>query len=758
MSKRRRRLVGRQWAVTRIAEWYLSDEPALVITGSAGSGKTTLVTNLADTSAPLGRAVGAIHRCRAHLLTSTDPTRVLAGVAGQLAHRDRAYGETLAHLNWTERATRTADTVAFARSVVLDSMSPALAYDRALRRPFTSMASARDRTADTVVVIDGLDEAPPLLAGILSRSLRNPVPGLRMLLSARTPTAMEYLGDLPRLDLSADCPAGVDDLGAYLAMIPGLTAADRASAADLAGASYPHARLAAHLIRTGRAGGVTDHDGLVDAVIGSARDPDGRAGQLLSVLARSRDTGLSTRQLAWIVGLRPSLVTGYLDHFRHLLTPGPEMRLYHRCLADRVNALTPDVGAIDWMIAGALWRRWQTHGAAAGRYVLRYLLPHLADASAARDRYPTESALHGAVSDVEYLSALMDTIGVDDLVSTLADTVDRLAEPPVELSDLSTICRRQAPVLRSADSHAAVMTQLLYESATLGATAVARTLAARTPEQGVATLWATADSPLRLTLNPVRGHPSQIVSLAVTGDATRAFSVSADGTTRVWRLASGRVIHEKQTTEQVVALYVIPDTPQVVAATADGHAQLLDGDTGDPVGRVGEGKVATVTAFAVATGGTWGVSGDVDGNVTVWDVTAGEPMIRLTCGLDLITSVAVTPDGRRVAAASLSGEVIVWDLVLGLRLPTVHYPGAVNALALTTDGGRVLLGGDELVVHDLTDPAVPEVVRLVPNDWVTALAVNPMMPTYALIGTAFGQVAYVRLPARTGRRDLWPTM
>jgi WD40 repeat protein len=185
----------------------------------------------------------------------------------------------------------------------------------------------------------------------------------------------------------------------------------------------------------------------------------------------------------------------------------------------------------------------------------------------------------------------------------------------------------------------------------------------------------------------------------------------------------------------------------VVAATADGAAEVLDADTGDPVRRLTSRRVATVTAFAVATDGTWGVSGDIDGNATLWDVSEGEPVLRLPCDVDVITAVAVTPDGRRVAVASVSGDIIIWDLFLGVRLPGLRHPGTVNALALTPHGERVLVCGDELVVRDLTDPAAPTIARLVPNDWVTAVAVNPLMPTYALIGTAFGQVAYLRLPA-----------
>jgi WD40 repeat protein len=294
-----------------------------------------------------------------------------------------------------------------------------------------------------------------------------------------------------------------------------------------------------------------------------------------------------------------------------------------------------------------------------------------------------------------------------------------------------------------------VMTQLLYQSATMGATGIARQLATQVPEQGIATMWATSDSPLRLSVNPVRGHSSQVTSLAVTSDATRAFSASADGTTRVWRLASGRVTHEKPAPEKLVGLYATPDAPMVVAAAADGTAQLLDADTGERLTHVTSRRVATVTAFAVATEGTWGVSGDLDGNATVWDLTAGEPALRLLCSLGVITSVAVTPDARTAAVASRHGEIVVWDLVTGTRLAGLRHPGAVNALALTPDSGRLLVCGDELLVHDLTAVATPTIARLVPNDWVTAVAVNPLMPTYALIGTAFGQVAYLRLPEPT---------
>src|SRR5579859_5081406 len=240
MSKAQCRLIGRQWATTQIAAWYRSDEPAMLVTGAAGTGKTTLLANLSTAlaSEPTGHAVRAVHLCRTHVIGSTDPMRVLASIAAQIAVNVPGYTAALNRLDWIDDGTGETDPARIARSVVLNSMSPSVAFERALRRPMLGLSAGDTRHPDVVAIIDGLDERPQALTCALSECLRDPLPGLRLLLSTRPGPPLHLLGELPRLDLVADCPAGVDDMGAYLATA-GLTLAERERILALANGSYP---------------------------------------------------------------------------------------------------------------------------------------------------------------------------------------------------------------------------------------------------------------------------------------------------------------------------------------------------------------------------------------------------------------------------------------------------------------------------------------------------------------------------------------
>src|SRR5439155_484186 len=71
----------------------------LVLSGGPGSGKTALVTALAGGGQrlPVGR-FHAVHLCRGHVLASTDPIRVLAGIAHRLARSVPGYATSLRRL------------------------------------------------------------------------------------------------------------------------------------------------------------------------------------------------------------------------------------------------------------------------------------------------------------------------------------------------------------------------------------------------------------------------------------------------------------------------------------------------------------------------------------------------------------------------------------------------------------------------------------------------------------------------------------
>src|SRR5947207_2204403 len=224
--------VGRRWAVSRIVDWWRSGAPVLVVSGGAGAGKTALINALAAGHCPTadGLTFHAVHRCQGHVSASTDPIRVLSAIAGQLTRTVPGY-HVYPPRPGDSRQESDRSPAGRATQAVLDSPSPAAAYDTALLLPFEVLASQHQRAGvaggQAVVVIDGLDEAPypnatTGLVEVLAERLATEVTGLRLLLTVRSGSALERLRPEIRLDLTDDCPGEVDDIRAYLDVAGGL--------------------------------------------------------------------------------------------------------------------------------------------------------------------------------------------------------------------------------------------------------------------------------------------------------------------------------------------------------------------------------------------------------------------------------------------------------------------------------------------------------------------------------------------------------
>jgi hypothetical protein len=722
----------------------------MLVIGAPGVGKTALVS--------ARMPVHARFLCRSNVTASSEPVRVLADIAGQLARTVPGYCVAGAGLG---------PAAGGAAQTVLDRWSPWAAYDRALRFPLGALASSGRASGDVLVVIDGLDEATARdgsnpLAELLAERLApgaDATPGLRLLLTARPGPAATRLRGLTSFDLVADASGRVDSVREHIDAVCDLPARQRRAIAAAAGGSHVYAELAGRLVAAGRGAVLAGAppvglDALYDMALEDVGEPDTLARRALALLARVRDNGATANQVAALLGEPRARVHAALADCAHLLAGTKWLRLHHRRLAERIEAAhTEAPGAVDWTIASALRRRWdRSSKRRIEPYAARNLLVHLADA---RDQ-PAAAARAAAadLSDPLFLTTALAAVGVDDVLCATTHLRRGLPAMPSEAEVAEIILHGQARALRLARAEGdptLAAQQLLYEAASIGETPLARSLAARLGDSGVLTLWATQDSPLRSRPKAARGHASQVGQIVITPDGTRGISAS-EGETRVWQLASGRVAQTMETTGKITALYPAPDTSQVVAATADGQAEVLDTERGETVHQLTSSRTTMVTAFAVSSGGTRAVSGDLDGHITIWDLTAGEPDMRLPCRTRMVTAVAITPDGRAAAAALFGGGVVVWDLTTGQPVAELPRWTPVAALALTPAADRLLVGdGSVLEVHALAGPSAgARTDRLITHHRVTALAVNPVMPDYALLGTAFGQVAYVRMSRQAG--------
>ena len=189
-------------------------------------------------------------------------------------------------------------------------------------------------------------------------------------------------------------------------------------------------------------------------------------------------------------------------------------------------------------------------------------------------------------------------------------------------------------------------------------------------------------------LHTLRGHDGPVTGVAVTPDGRRAISTSRDNTLRVWDLHSG------------VEMDVLDEHPSLVdienAATGSatvGGWRFFERYR-EAMGGLSEPRAAVVLALD----GRRAVSAR-HCNLNVWDLESGIRTHTLRGHSGSVTSVAVTPDGRRAISVSTDETLKVWDLERAVAITTFRAESPLWACALGRDGISVVAGSKSGQVH-----------------------------------------------------------
>src|SRR5262249_31670797 len=102
------------------------------------------------------------------------------------------------------------------------------------------------------------------------------------------------------------------------------------------------------------------------------------------------------------------------------------------------------------------------------------------------------------------------------------------------------------------------------------------------------------------------------------------------------------------------------------------------------------GHTDVVNSVAISPDGRRLVTGSWDRTAKVWDAGNGQELLSLKGHSGGVASVAISPDGRRLVTGSQDGTAKVWDAATGQEL--LSLTSAVTSVAISPDGRQVVTG------------------------------------------------------------------
>ncbi len=216
-------------------------------------------------------------------------------------------------------------------------------------------------------------------------------------------------------------------------------------------------------------------------------------------------------------------------------------------------------------------------------------------------------------------------------------------------------------------------------------------------------VWDVNAKAFRQDGEPLKGHTSDVNSVAFSSDGMHIVTASDDKTARVWAWdATAKTFKSiaelKGHDDKVLSAAFSFDGKRIVTASADNTALVWDAETGKQVGQPLAGHTDTVYTAAFSRNGTRIVTASEDGTARLWDAQTGMQIGEPLAGhKGAVWSAAFSPDGRRIVTASYDTTALVWDAETGKQIgePLKGHNAAVTSAAFSPDGNRIVTGSDD---------------------------------------------------------------
>ena len=254
----------------------------------------------------------------------------------------------------------------------------------------------------------------------------------------------------------------------------------------------------------------------------------------------------------------------------------------------------------------------------------------------------------------------------------------------------------------------------------------------------------SAPAPAQLT-----GHGGPVRAIAISSDGNSVLSGSFDTAAIRWSLKT-------ESAEQVLRFH--SDAVNAVAFLKDGRMVTAGADAKVAIWTPGrqqpdqvfEGHGAPIASLAVSPDGARLASASWDHTVRIWSLGDGAQQV-LEGHAQNVNGVAFTPDGRSLVSVGYDRDLRIWPLVGGT--PNVITLGSpLNAVAVAPDGEIVTGGADGKLRFLMSEGQESGEVQAGQTP-IVALAISPDGTSVAAAGIG-GVVAVIDRKARSIARTL----
>jgi hypothetical protein len=198
------------------------------------------------------------------------------------------------------------------------------------------------------------------------------------------------------------------------------------------------------------------------------------------------------------------------------------------------------------------------------------------------------------------------------------------------------------------------------------------------------------------------GHAGTVSTVAFSPNGKLIASGSYDRSVKIWEVGSGLLLQTLSgEMEAVYAVGFEANGKRIVLGGKDGVITVRDVENGQRVVRplrpevtYGWDVLPAVISLAIAPDGVRVAAGNADSTLKIWNDNTGAMLRVLNGHTDAVTSVVYSPDGKTIISGSADGTVRTWDAENGQALRVLKgHAGPIFAVAISSDGGRIAAAG-----------------------------------------------------------------